>query len=205
MIKKLCFKCLGSGHISKQCLPQIKCFKCGRHHHVALCIDTQNSNLQNQSHHNQSEGQLTSVAEATSEGQQSVLLQIASTQVLDNKGNLHNCRILFDNCSQLSYISSELHSKLKDETLGTKEICIKTFGNNNTTEILEKVELRIKCLFGRTIRIVYYVKDICSPLNGQYINLASEKYKHLHNLKLADSNLRNGSIKIDVLVGANFY
>ena len=110
--KKLCFNCLGSGHISKQCLSQIKCFKCGRHHHVALCIDTQNSNLQNQYHHYQSEGQLTSVAEATPEGQKSVLLQTASTQVLDNVGNLHNCRILFDNCSQLSYISPELHSKL---------------------------------------------------------------------------------------------
>ena len=64
--KKLCFKCLGSGHISKLCLSQIKCFKCGRHHHVALCIDTLNSNQQNQSHHNQSVGQLTSVAEVTS-------------------------------------------------------------------------------------------------------------------------------------------
>ena len=94
---------------------------------------------------------------------------------------------------------------MKVKTLGTKEICIKTFGNNNTTEILEKVELRIKCLFGRTIRIVCYVKDICSPLNGQYINLASEKYKHLHNLKLADSDLRSGNMKVDVLIGADFY
>ena len=124
------------------------------------------------------------------------MLQTASTQVLDNEGNLHNCRILFDNCSQLSYISPELHSKLKVKTLRTKEICIKTFGNNNATE------LRIKCLFGRTIRIVRYVKDIYSPRNGQYINLASEKYKHLHNFKLADSNLRSGSMKVDVLIGA---
>ena len=124
---------------------------------------------------------------------------------MDNEGNLHSCRILFDNCPQLSYISPELKSKLKAKTLGTKEVCIKTFGNNNTTEILQKLDFRIKCLLDRTIRIVYYLKEICSPLNGQYINLASEKYKHLHNLKLADSNLRSGSMKVYVLIGADFY
>ncbi|XP_047143059.1 uncharacterized protein LOC124817258 [Hydra vulgaris] len=172
--KKLCFKCLESGHISKQCLSRIKCFKCGRHHHSALCIDTQNFNLQNQA-----VGQLTSIAEATSEGYQSILLQTASAQVFDNNAKLHSCRILFDNYSQLSYLSPNLHKKLKLRTL----------------EVLDKVELPVKCLFGRTIQIICYVKEICSPLNGQYISEAKQKSRHLNRLRLADYNL-NGDDKI---------
>ncbi|XP_065675822.1 uncharacterized protein LOC136092029 [Hydra vulgaris] len=193
--KHLCFKCLGSGHVSKNCRSRIRCFKCGNHHHVALCLEQQHNELQNK-------GELTAIS---GNDNQSILLQTASTDVFDRNSKLHNCRILFDNCSQLSYISPDLCRKLKLKSIGKKNINIKTFGNNNTKERLEKVELKVKCLFGRIIKIICYVKDICAPINGQYINLAQEKYKHLHNLRLADSNLQNGNLRIDVLIGADYY
>ncbi|XP_065679841.1 uncharacterized protein LOC136094152 [Hydra vulgaris] len=174
--KHLCFKCLGSGHISKNCTSRIKCFKCGNQHHIALCLEKQNSYLQ--------KGEQTAIS---SHNNQSILLQTASTDVFDINDRLHNCRILFDNCSQLSYISPDL--KLKLECVGKKNINIKTFGNNSSRDNLEKVELKIKCLFGKVIKINCYIKDICAPLNGQYINLAKKKYRHLHNLRLADTHV----------------
>ena len=65
--------------------------------------------------------------------------------------------------------------------------------------------MRIKCLQSRTIGVVFtYVKDLCSALNGQYVNLASEKYRRLHKPKLAGS-LKNNRMKVDVLIGAYFY
>ncbi|XP_047142820.1 uncharacterized protein LOC124817074 [Hydra vulgaris] len=150
-------------------------------------------------------GQLTSITEATSEGYQPILLQTASAQVFDNNAKLHSCRILFDNCLQLSYVSPNLHKKLKLRTLGKKEIIIKTFGNNSTTEVLDKVELPVKCLFGRTIQIICYVKEICSPPDGQYISEAKQKYRHLNRLRLTDYNLNGDGMKVDVLIGADFY
>ncbi|XP_065678959.1 uncharacterized protein LOC136093693 [Hydra vulgaris] len=192
--KHLCFKCLGSGHTSKNCKSSIKCFKCGNQHHIALCLEKQNSELQ--------KGELTAIS---SNNNQSILLQTASTDVFDINDRLHYCRILFDNCSQLSYISPDLCRKLKLECVGKKNINIKTFGNKSSRENLEKVELKIKCLFGKVIKINCYVKDICAPLNGQYINLAKKKYRHLNNLRLADSNLQNGNLGIDVLIGADYY
>ncbi|XP_047142930.1 uncharacterized protein LOC124817160 [Hydra vulgaris] len=90
-----------SDHTSKNCTSRIKCFKCGNQHHIALCLEKQNSELQ--------KGELTAIS------------------------------------------------------------------------------------------------NICAPLNGQYINLAKEKYRHLHNLRLADSNLQNGNLEIDVFIGADYY
>ena len=48
------------------------------------------------------------------------------------------------------------------------------------------------------------MKDICAPLNGQFMNLAQGKYKHLHNLRLADSNFQNRDLRINILLGADF-
>nr|XP_047140922.1 uncharacterized protein LOC124815987 [Hydra vulgaris] len=61
--KHLCFKCLGSGHTSKNCTSRIKRFKCGNQHHIALCLEKQNSELQ--------KGELTAIS---SNNNQSILL-----------------------------------------------------------------------------------------------------------------------------------
>ena len=44
-------------------------------------------------------------------------------------------RVLFDSCSQLSCITSQLRNRLKLKTIGTRE----TFGNNYSESILEKL------------------------------------------------------------------
>ena len=44
---------------------------------------------------------------------------------------------------------------------------------------------------------------ICAPLNGQIIKSAKEKYEHLHNLPLSGTNISNGDLAVDILIGAN--
>ena len=122
--KHLCFKCLGSGHKLKNCTPRMKCFKSGNNHYIALSQEQQNLELQTQ-------GELRAISCSNN---QSILLQIASTYGLNENDRIHNCRILFNNCSQLCYISPDLYSKLKLESIGTENINIKTYGNNNTRE-----------------------------------------------------------------------
>ena len=35
--KKCCFVCLKAGNISKNCLSQVKCYKCSKQHRVDIC------------------------------------------------------------------------------------------------------------------------------------------------------------------------
>ena len=59
---------------------------------------------------------LTSVASTTNV---SVMLQTASVKVkAQAQSRYQNCRLLFDNCSQLSYITPELCEKLNLQSIG---------------------------------------------------------------------------------------
>ena len=61
----------------------------------------------------------------------SVLLQTARARIGNPNGE-HSChvRVLFDSCSQRSYISTRLRSKLGLPSFGNETVLIKTFGNN---------------------------------------------------------------------------
>ena len=39
--KRRCFFCLKGGHISKNCTSQIRCYRCSKRHHLALCDDAE--------------------------------------------------------------------------------------------------------------------------------------------------------------------
>ena len=64
------------------------------------------------------------------------------------------------------------------KTIDSKETNIKTFGNNNTNEILDRVKVYVQGNDGVDIEIICFVKEICSPLNGQYIKTACKNYNH---------------------------
>nr|XP_047132422.1 uncharacterized protein LOC124811159 [Hydra vulgaris] len=193
--QKRCFICLRIGHISSKCLSRIKCYECSSRHHAAMC--EKKHQLQ------PSDSQLTSVAEA-SKGH-SVLLQTALVTVTSGSTELRNCRILFDNCSQLSYISPVIRKRLDLKTIDQKKIIIKTFGNKCMTETLDKVQFCILDINNMSIRVSCYVKEICAPINGQNIEFAIKHYSHLKGLKLAERNCTDKNVRVDILIGADFY
>ena len=151
--KGKCFLCLKSGHIIKYCDSQHKCQKCGRHHHVSICEKNANktptlgSKLGQQQNPvgNQQENQpkLKTKSE-TAQGTQTeasimyvesntvVLLQTAQSlvgkvgSVMDQK---HKTRIVFDSCSQRSYISNRMRNTLNVETVESENLLVKTFGD----------------------------------------------------------------------------
>ena len=45
----------------------------------------------------------------------------------------------------------------------------------------------------------------CSPLSGQFIELAKNQYTHLNNIQLSDCNVNNSDSSIDILIGADHY
>ena len=118
---------------------------------------------------------------------------------------VNSARVLFDSCSQLSYITPQLRNRLKLKTVGTRKISIQTFGNKCSENVLEKVNLRILALDGSEICVTCFVKEICAQLNNQNIKLAKENFPHIKNILLANSNPNNESLSIDILIGADYY
>ena len=65
----------------------------------------------------------------------SVLLQIAQAFVCrpDNQQLGLNARVIFDSCSQRSYITSQAREKLNLPIFGKETLLIKTFGDNSAS------------------------------------------------------------------------
>ena len=113
---------------------------------------------------------------------------------------------MLDPGSQFTYITPEAKSKLKLKSLGVKNVVVKTFGNKKETKPLEKVKFAIKSKDGNlNIYMEAFVSSICFPVENQFIELAKEKYSHLSNLDLADSNPEKLPLNIDILIGADHY
>ena len=116
-------------------------------------------------------------------------------------------RVLFDNCSQQTFITEKLRSRLKLPSSRTEKIMVKTFGS--THHELQKLDVVVVKIQGMTSKIYNHVEalvipTICSPLSNQTIDLAKHQYPHLHNLALADTNIANKDLNVDILIGANY-
>ncbi|XP_057317064.1 uncharacterized protein LOC130660127 [Hydractinia symbiolongicarpus] len=212
--KKRCFVCLKGGHLAKSCYSKISCLKCSGRHHVAICDKKRDVDQGRRDKDGTEQEKPENVAGATSlvtssnslDIPSSVMLQTAKVKVVNttDPSKIENTRILFDNCSQLSYISPELCEKLQLKVVGKREICIRIFGKHSFKETLDRVQFSVIGLDGDKINVDCYVKNICHPLTGQNFNDCL-KYKHLKDLRLADSNCNNRDLKVDVLLGADNY
>ena len=142
-----------------------------------------------------------------SEVSKSTILQTAMAKVENpDSFSSRQCRILFDNCSQLSYVSPELCQKLNLMPKAYKDVAISVFGGKRSyNEHLPIVEVIVKGEKKENILVECFVKDICSSLKNHKLNFIQSKFNHLKNIKLADSNPENKDLKVDILIGADFY
>ena len=97
--------------------------------------------------------------------------------------------------------SHETRKLLNLKTQEKRTVSIKSFGNAKSENILDVVEFTVHAKHGETINVEALVSDICLPIENQAIETTVEQYPHLQNLTLADSNVMNSSLKIDVLIG----
>ena len=137
-----------------------------------------------------------------------ILLQTARANVRSpHGGNSCNVRILFDSCSQKSYISSRLRSKLSLLPIGSYTVLIQTFGNNEPSlKECSIVQFALECQDNLTVFInAYEVELICGPITNQTIEIAQQCYPHLQGLPLADHSRGDEDLEIDVMIGADHY
>ena len=100
-------------------------------------------------------------------------------------------RILFDNGSQSSYITPKLCEKLNLKSIASRDVTVKVFGDQVLQGKLDCIRLCLKSTDNENVEINCLVKEICDALHGQDILHANQKFKHLENVKLADSNSNN--------------
>ena len=156
---KRSFVCLKGSHFAKDCSSKIKCFKCSKRCHIALCDSEEIG-------HSSSRSSVTNIAGV--DDNTIIFLQTAKVKVKNCENSYVTlARVLFDSCSQLSYITPQLRGRLKLKTVGTPKISIQTFGNKCLENNLEKVNLHILALDGSEICVTCFVKEICAPLNNQ--------------------------------------
>ena len=141
-----CFVCLKSGHISANCPSRAKCFNCEGRHHVTICektnntVTSRNSGSEGATPHRSEPPQDTSGDTGAStmhisNNINSVLLQTAQAFVCrpDNQEIGVNAHMIFDSCSQRSYITSMTREQLKLTTVGKETLLIKTFGDDSAS------------------------------------------------------------------------
>ena len=158
--KGKCFLCLTSGHLARNCSSHLKCFKCGNHHHTALC--------EKDSHRFESgaqQSQRVSQFPPRSGGGTSTMCVNSNTSVLletaraavgspNDPPRKVNARIIFDSCSQRTYVSHRLQDTLKLPQVGADELLVKAFGDETPkSRYCELVQLSITSVDGMELYV----------------------------------------------------
>ena len=137
-----------------------------------------------------------------SKNRPAILLQTA--HAASTSGPSVPVRILFDNGSQLSYVTERLQRQLNLKSTRVEKLHLNTFGHDGyKTQTCAIVKLHLQGLHqGETIGLSAMTSpSICSPLPS---TIRVDSYPHLQGLQLADE-CDPPRREVDVLVGSNFY
>ena len=202
--KGKCFLCLRSGHLLRNCTSTIKCYKCHGVHHTSICGG------QARQGNPPVESTQPSATMHISNSKNCILLQTARANVSSPSDPSYAtaARLIFDSCSQRSYITHQLKETLNLPVIGNETLSIKTFGEMAPKlQSCEVVQFGVTTLNGTVIYVTAYVVPvICNPLSNQHIELARNSYPHLTGLQLADSDAGSyQELDVQILIGADFY
>lgn len=136
---------------------------------------------------------------------QTVLLQTAhATAFASPNGPSVPVRVLFDNGSQLSYVTETLQRRLNLKPMKIETLHLNTFGHNSfKTQQCAVVSFYLQGLqqHEATKLSALTSPSICSPLPSA---ICVSSYPHLQDLPLADACDKPRK-EVDVLIGSNFY
>ena len=150
----------------------------------------------------------TSVSNSVAISKKHTLLQTARANIGTINGKCEEVRVLFDSCSQRSFINSDISLKLKLPIIKKERMIVKAFETENEKpRLIDIVHARV-CGVEKIIMVeveLCVIKNICSHIAYQTIELAQATYEHMIKLDLADRTDGHSELKIDVLIGADFY
>ena len=194
---KLCFNCLRSGHMAKDCSSQKGCRTCGKSHNTLLHNEV---NIQSSSSEDKLKQTISQSPQVTSTIDNSqVLLQTALINMLDKRGNPLQCRALLDCGSQINLITNSCRSRL-GLNLERSDASFTVAGAAQMTSLgTSHIEFQTDKSIVKTTATVVRGK-ITLPLPA----VSFRKPSDLPKVKLADPNFHQ-SAEIDMLLGAQLY
>ena len=180
------------------------CRHCGQSHHQSICPSLSSSRNDEKPTTSPPEREVSNTTTTnTVRNKGTVLLQTAKATAFneDNSKSTH-VRVLFDNGSQRSYVTSRLKSRLNLKPIKTETLHLNTFGGSTfSKQSCKVVKLRLKKDEGEEVEVTALnYPIICSPLPSK----VEVNYPHLEDLQLADS-LNDNCGAIDVLIGSDYY
>ena len=128
--KARCFVCLRHGHMARQCSSTMKCFKCQQRHHISICEEPKYRNDENKDRTPYQE-KPTIVSNTVAISQKHTLLQTARAELLSRNRKCEEVRILFDSCSQRSFINRDICQKLNLPIVKKERMIVKAFETEN--------------------------------------------------------------------------
>ena len=134
---------------------------------------------------------------------QVVLLQTARAIAISGHSAIP-VRVLLDNGSQLSYVTTSLQSRLRLAPIHQEKLHLNTFGSDTfAMKACDVVQFLLQGPGQQTIEITACTSPvICSHLPAL---IDVTKYEHLAGLQLANDYADSESGGIDVLIGSNYY
>ena len=119
---------------------------------------------------------------------EAVLLQTANGYITDpNEKKILSATILFDSCSQQTYVRENIIKRLNIEPIRRLNMKVKAFGSNDGKDMVLKEYQIVLKPNDRNSNI--YVKalaipDICAPVSGHDVDLVLKQNDSLNNLQL---------------------
>ena len=216
--ERVCFKCLNRHSVSKSRSSKSRCKVCHRKHHTSLCQNLDPpllvSSNEFASINKISGGPTTDKTAAPSvpschisdSGRHTPVLLKTAVASVGSHNNHISAKILFDEGSQLSFITSDVASKLdlKPETQET--ISLSTFGGHTSSvKRIDTATIYLETAQEETMPIrVIIVPTTAAPLTT-YTGTNVRDLPHLKGLSLAQINVHDSPFTVDILVGADHY
>ncbi|XP_068215832.1 uncharacterized protein [Palaemon carinicauda] len=206
----LCFKCLKSGHISRDCKSRTRCTKCNGAHSTLMCGVRLEMNLKKEENEAK-EGAIGSdkpgdVALLTGQGGNCAILQTAKVQVRGSDGTVVTAQVMFDNGADRSYISSKFVKKCKPQWITSAPMPYSSYGGHSSgkNEHRNVYELKLWDSDKKVVRITAAeIPRICQPLVRPIVpDSVLNSFSHV---VLADDYHHDSPIEIDILIGLDFY
>ena len=214
--QQLCFCCMKEGHSIKWCQQRskLRCRRCGAtNHHTLLHEKSSSMKPLSQSEDNSEEKDLESKNStrlstvADNSTTTKVLFQTANAYITDF-GCRHRVKVVFDTCSDRSYITNKASDKIKFHSHDEK---MEIIGYNAKSEGLKMynvmhavIESITRPNTRRSVNLVRTDK-ICAPIKRGAVPRVFLECPYLSGLDLAEDYSTSKDEEIDVLIGLDAY
>lgn len=207
--QQLCYCCMKKNHSTAQCYHKatLECKTCKSNtHHTFLHVDKPVSN--NKEPSQTGSGKPIKLSTVTNIPPiKTILFQTANANLKNDKHQTVKAKLLFDPCSDRSYITTEASRRIKlkyhDETLAIS-------GFNGKSEEAQCYKVRhaiIQSLHMSESRCVQLVETnkICPSIHREAIPSNLLDCRYLQGIYLAEDYTKSSDDEIDVLIGLDYY